>query len=591
MPRKQNGFGSKSFGRSKSFAVTGVNNRTDKAKGPGAAGNYPSDRRYGSTVTRSAIEQFDMDSTWARWRKGMEYYYQAAYLPYDAADAVLYQGTPAETPVTFTGYRFATKNSDSRTHYTIKRSASTQHSVGVITSIEADQYNFPEGYLNREVVVQVQGNANSDASLLRSLGERVTDGNASANIEQVLTSNRRPAVYKGKSSKDGLQIVATMPLSDIMATNFIQENNNDIQALVGQIVYTPEFYNVTAVTSLTEFKDFDTYFEVIENDSRTGEELQILKNTTNLPPTLGDIASLEVIFNTTNTTSTLQGSFFFRKSDYQKYFGNKYLTGDVVASEVGTSSYAIMPWTIQSVMARPATNELEITSTVFKSTLTLYTPYEQNRFIVFPANSFTYQDVDIDEDGNYFHQPLIPGESAWQKINLSIDPFLDQIFLTGRTLSYADLYSCSCPAHIRGKLRQPETFDSDTGRINRQSRYPAPSAKSPSSFDIEGVAQATGIIESWASELYKKGFKVCKHSIAAMFINKIRVEEPNTFPSFESRLKFEEKLAKEIQEVGDEFLEQMKRSEITTIEVVAALAEALNLDDVELGYVFLTSQF
>ena len=76
-----------------------------------------------------------------------------------------------------------------------------------------------------------------------------------------------------------------------------------------------------------------------------------------------------------------------------------------------------------------------------------------------------------------------------------------------------------------------------------------------------------------------------------MFINKIRVQEPNTFPSVESRLKFEEKLAKEIQEVGDEFLEQMKRSEITTIEVVAALAEALNLDDVELGYVFLTSQF
>ena len=76
-----------------------------------------------------------------------------------------------------------------------------------------------------------------------------------------------------------------------------------------------------------------------------------------------------------------------------------------------------------------------------------------------------------------------------------------------------------------------------------------------------------------------------------MFINKIRVQEPNTFPSIESRLKFEEKLAKEIQEVGDEFLEQMKRSEITTIEVVAALAEALNLDDIELGYVFTTSQF
>ena len=141
------------------------------------------------------------------------------------------------------------KNSDSRTHYTIKRSAQSEHSVGTIHKLEADQYNFPEGYLNREVVVQVSGDANSDASLLRSVGERVTDGNTSANIEQVLTSNRRPAVYKGKSSKDGLQIVATVPLSDIMATDFIQENNSDIQALVGQIVYTPDFYNIASITS------------------------------------------------------------------------------------------------------------------------------------------------------------------------------------------------------------------------------------------------------------------------------------------------------------------------------------------------------
>ena len=176
---------------------------------------------------------------------------------------------------------------------------------------------------------------------------------------------------------------------------------------------------------------------------------------------------------------------------------------------------------------------------------------------MFPANSFTFQDVDIDSQGNYPHQPLIPGEAAWQTIDLDIDPFIDQIFVVGRTLTYGDLYSCSCPAHIRGKLRQPEMFDSDSGKINRQSRYPAPTAKSPSSFDIEGIAQATGIVESWATELYKKGFKVCKHSIAAMFINKIRVQEPNTFPS----------------------------------EVVAALSEALNLDDIELGYVFTTSQF
>ena len=55
--------------------------------------------------------------------------------------------------------------------------------------------------------------------------------------------------------------------------------------------------------------------------------------------------------------------------------------------------------------------------------------------------------------------------------------------------------------------------------------------------------------------------------------------------------KFETTLAKDINEVADEFNAQLKRSEITTVEIVYALAEALNLDDVELGYVLLTSRF
>ncbi len=63
------------------------------------------------------------------------------------------------------------------------------------------------------------------------------------------------------------------------------------------------------------------------------------------------------------------------------------------------------------------------------------------------------------------------------------------------------------------------------------------------------------------------------------------------FPSVETRDKFEEKLAKDIQEVAEEFTAQLKRSEITTVEIIYALAEALNLDDVELGYVMQTASF
>ena len=76
-----------------------------------------------------------------------------------------------------------------------------------------------------------------------------------------------------------------------------------------------------------------------------------------------------------------------------------------------------------------------------------------------------------------------------------------------------------------------------------------------------------------------------------MFIDKVRVMEPNTFPSADAREKFEAKLAKDIEEVAEEFTAQLRRSEMTQIEVIYALAEALNLDDVEIGYVLLTSKF
>ena len=76
-----------------------------------------------------------------------------------------------------------------------------------------------------------------------------------------------------------------------------------------------------------------------------------------------------------------------------------------------------------------------------------------------------------------------------------------------------------------------------------------------------------------------------------MFIDKIRVLEPNTYPSADARESFEGKLSKDIAEVGQEFNEQLKRSEITQIEIIFALAEALNLDDIETGYVLLTANF
>jgi predicted house-cleaning noncanonical NTP pyrophosphatase (MazG superfamily) len=118
-----------------------------------------------------------------------------------------------------------------------------------------------------------------------------------------------------------------------------------------------------------------------------------------------------------------------------------------------------------------------------------------------------------------------------------------------------------------------------------------PTAKSAPSYDTAGILKTAGITQSWATAVYKKSYKLCKHTVASMFIDKIRVMEPNTFPSGETREKFEKKLAEDIAEVSQEFNVQLKRSELTQIEIIYALAEALNLDDIEIGYVLLTANF
>ena len=84
---------------------------------------------------------------------------------------------------------------------------------------------------------------------------------------------------------------------------------------------------------------------------------------------------------------------------------------------------------------------------------------------------------------------------------------------------------------------------------------------------------------------------MCKHSIAAMFIERLKLKEPNTYPTLDAREDFEAKLEKDMAEVGDEFNASYRRGGITALEVIFSLAQGLNLDDVELAYVVLNSTF
>ena len=57
------------------------------------------------------------------------------------------------------------------------------------------------------------------------------------------------------------------------------------------------------------------------------------------------------------------------------------------------------------------------------------------------------------------------------------------------------------------------------------------------------------------------------------------------------RVKFEEKLKKEVAEVGLEFEESYRRAGITLLELVFAMATALNMDDSELTDVLLRTRY
>ena len=594
MPRKQNG-----FGNPKSLAFNGVNKRTDVGKRKGAAGTYPSDRTFGSSVQRTVIEKYNLDSNWTKWRKGYEYYNQAAWYRLQDVDdfsgeykdsqiqSKLYQGTPYEVDVVFDGYKFATKNADSSNHYVMKRTPVTSSDLGTVTAVYNDDLKYPEYKANREL--RVQGNPGADSRLLlQMIGERITDGETEATLNYVLNEKEHPALYVGKTFEEPTEVKVSVDTSTILLN---QEFENP-QDLVGKIVWIKNFFVEKPISSFLEFEFIDEpyYFGARTLDKVSNVELEVLNPDSEvLPPSLYDITTLPSIFTSTDASYTVSGLHIFQKDLYQKYFGRQYLTADLVSTEVSLASYSILPFRILGVQVDGS--RLEFTSVPFTSELKMYSPPDGDSTLVFTDYSFTKLSID-EYNGNYYHALGKPGDSPWMNLDTDVDPWMDEVFTTGNTLRPATTYTCSCPNHSHAILRAPEeTQDDGTRKINRQRRYPLPTVLGKSDFNAIGTNSAAGLIESWESREQKMSFKMCKHSIAAMFIDKLKVKEPNSYPTVEARMAFEEKLVKEIKEVAAEFGVSYKRGGITTLEIIFALAQGLNLDEVETAYVMLNSNF
>jgi hypothetical protein len=595
MPRKQNG-----FGNARSLAFKPSKN-INKGKGVGAAGLYPSDRRYGSSVNRTVIEQYDLASDWVKWRRGFEYYNKGAWYRLKTYDPIaqeyeesqikskLYQGTEYEVDVLFDGYKFATKNADSNNHYVMKRTTVSTPDIGSITQVLNDPIKYPRQKANREI--WARGTGGSQARLLfQMIGERLTDGETEATLDFILDQNERPALFIGKSWPEDLtEVIAEVDIAVLEGTQWFQESNNNDQALVGKVVYIPDFFAERPITSPSTFEVTDTsdYWGVTLVDKGVGE-IQILDNDTALPPSLYDISTLTPILSDPNGGYTIEGTFVYKKDLYQRFYGQQYLTGELATENIDIISYSVMPYIIQGVERRGG--KILLRSVPFIGELKLYQPIGNNT-LIFTDYSFTKTELD-EYDDNYYHRSGHVKDVLWRRLDTDVDPWMDEVFSSGNPIQPATIYTCSCPNHSHSILRAPQdTQDAGTRKTNRQSKYPLPTAKGRNTFDQVGLATAAGRIESWESRKHRMSFKMCKHTIAAMFIENLKVKEPNSYPTIDAREAFEEKLDKDIAEVGDEFIASYKRGGITTLEIIFALAQGLNLDEVETAYVVLNSNF
>ena len=71
-------------------------------------------------------------------------------------------------------------------------------------------------------------------------------------------------------------------------------------------------------------------------------------------------AELPKIFETDDATVRLQGTFVYQKELYQWLFGRQYLTADLVAQEVGSCSFKVMPFTILGIEPQGATTKIHL---------------------------------------------------------------------------------------------------------------------------------------------------------------------------------------------------------------------------------------
>ncbi len=611
MARKQNG-----FGNSKSFSVKSFDSKLDKNKKIQGSGQYPSNREFGSTVTRSVIQKWNLESTWAMWRKGYEYARLNNWVDLNVKFfAFLFSGTTSRLRADFICKRFPSLSNDTATRYVVKREiapsvvdprfATITNIINNPTESEQSKKNFQ----NKEIWVQVDNSGvtngvnetdrfniikrltNERISNLRHGTEYTTNKSFDATVKTLLNSNGKPLIYTATAHSHNTHLTIRIPRDDVLDTEYVQNARDGLYGLIGQVIRMTNM-PVTMPKSGLTFVDYAKTVEVQMDMTRTNQDFWIVNVQGQSPFEVFVDAAPILILTGNNATFNIKEKFTIMKDKYQQYFKRE-LLASTIDSETTEMANIYPPLYIQNV-ADDGT-DIIFETIPFEGQLELYGT-DPNPYIV--LSDFSFASWQVKEDGRTLN-------------NTNVYPWEDETFLVGDGIYIANDYACNCQSFSKANVMSPEAlYRRYTGAAlskNRQLKYPLPSALSLK--DIEGLSTdgEAGVVVSWATKNDKIRNKLCKHSIAGIFaeqeINRtvgdgggsvpgtgginigknkgFEVIEPNTFPVGLERDKAEDEIRSNVKSTN--FGESGPRAEISPMDFAFSVLQLLNLMDTQVG--------
>ena len=616
MPRKQNGFGNPKSFAVNSFPVKSFDSKVDKSRIQGS-GQYPSNREFGSTVTRSVIQQWNLESTWAMWRKGYEYARLNLWVDLNVKFfAFLFSGTTSRLRADFICKRFPSLSNDTATRYVVKReiaASAIDPRFATITDVINDPTESEQSkknFQNKEIWVQVDNSGvtngvnetdrfnvikrltNERISNLRHGTEYTTDKSFDATVKTVLKSDGKPLIYTATAHSHNTHLTIRIPRDDVLGTEYVQNARDGLYGLIGQVIRMTNMPVAMPKSGLT-FVDHPKTVEVQMDMTRTNQEFWIANVQGQSPFEVFIDTAPVLILTGNNATFNMKETFTIMKDKYQQYFEGE-LIASTIDSETTEMANIYPPLYIQNVSDDGT--DIVFETIPFEGQLWLYGS-DPNPYIV--LSDFSFASWHVEEDGRTLN-------------NINVYPWEDETFLRGDGIYIANDYACNCQSFSKANVMSPEAlyrrYSGAALSKNRQLKYPLPSALSLK--DIEGLSNdgEAGVIISWATKNDKIRNKLCKHSIAGIFAEQeitrtigdenegsvpgtgginvgpnkgFEVVEPNTYPVGLERDKAEDKTKEQVRK--SDFSESGPRAEISPMDFAFSVLQLLNLMDTEVG--------